>query len=82
LLLLVIPARRRGLRAVLGPRTLLGLLVCLAALGGGLTGCGGGGNSGGMVSSNPGTTAGNYTITVTATAGTVMGRTTVAVTVN
>jgi hypothetical protein len=82
LLLLVIPGRRRGLRAVLGPRTLLGLLVCLAALGGGLTGCGGGGNSGGMVSSNPGTTAGNYTITVTATAGTVMGQTTVAVTVN
>jgi hypothetical protein len=79
LLLLVIPARRRGLRAVLGPRA---LLVCLAALGGGLTGCGGRGNSGGMVSSNPGTTAGNYTITVTATAGTVMGRTTVAVTVN
>ena len=79
LLLLVIPARRRRLRAMLGP---LGLLVCLAALGGGLTGCGGGGNSGGMVSSNPGTTAGNYTITVTATAGTVMGQTTVAVTVN
>jgi hypothetical protein len=35
-----------------------------------------------MVSSNPGTTAGNYTIIVTATAGTVMGQTTVAVTVN
>lgn len=74
LLLVVIPGRRTGFR-------LLRLLVCLAAMGGGLTGCGGG-NGGGMVSSNPGTTAGNYTITVTATAGTVMAQTTVAVTVN
>jgi len=76
LLLLVIPARRRaGMR-------LLGLLVCLAALSGGVTGCGGGGNSGGTVSSIPGTTAGNYTITVTAMAGNVMATTTVTVTVN
>jgi trimeric autotransporter adhesin len=72
LLLLVIPRKRRGLQGLL-------LIACAAVLGG-MMGCGGG-HGGGMVSSNPGTTAGNYTITVTATAGSVMATTTVGVVV-
>lgn len=52
-----IPGRRRGWKIMLG------MLVLLATLGG-LTACGGGMNSGPM---SPGTTAGNYTFTVSAT---------------
>jgi hypothetical protein len=59
-----IPARRRSWR------TMLGVLVMLAALGA-LSSCGGGvsssGGGGGTNPSNPGTTAGSYTFTVTAT---------------
>jgi hypothetical protein len=75
LLLFGIPARKSRLRMMLG------LIVFLTILTGGVVGCGGGGN-GNMVGSNPGTTAGNYTITVTATSGTVMGQTTITVSVN
>lgn len=50
-------------------RSMFGILVLLAVFGG-LGGCGGGGGSGGSgttQSTNPGTTAGSYTITVTGT---------------
>lgn len=63
-----IPARRRNWR------NLLGLLLVIAALGavsacggGGGGGAGGGGGGGGSGSGNPGTTAGNYTFTITGT---------------
>jgi subtilase family serine protease len=58
-----IPARRRGWRAMVG------MLVVLFAIGG-LAACGGGGGSsggGGGGTSDPGTAAGAYTFTVTAT---------------
>ncbi|HEX3472105.1 MAG TPA: FG-GAP-like repeat-containing protein [Silvibacterium sp.] len=67
-----IPARRRSWR------TMLAMLFFLAFLTGGLLSCGGGGSGGGGAgggsgggggTSNPGTTAGTYTITVTGTAG-------------
>jgi len=73
LLLFGIPARRRRWR------TILGLLVFLA---GGMVACGGkSNNGGGGTTSNPGTSAGNYTVTVIATSGTLTAQTTVAVTV-
>ncbi len=56
-----IPKRRRSLRSFLG------MLVVLAVLGS-LSACGGGGsNGGGGGNSDPGTSAGNYTFTVTGT---------------
>jgi hypothetical protein len=59
LVFLGIPARRRSWRSMLG------LVVLMAALGG-LGGCtSGGGSSGGGGTSDPGTTAGSYTFTVT-----------------
>jgi len=60
LVFLGIPARRRSWRQMLG------LLVLIAALGG-LSSCGSGGTSGGGGTSDPGTTAGTYTFTVSAT---------------
>jgi subtilase family serine protease len=59
LLFLGIPARRRSWRSMLG------ILVLMAALGS-LAACGGG-SSGGSTTSNPGTTAGTYTFTVRGT---------------
>jgi Pro-kumamolisin, activation domain/Bacterial Ig-like domain (group 3) len=61
LVFLGIPARRRAWRAMLGLVVLLVALGSLAACGGG----GGGGGGGGTT--NPGTTAGSYTFTVTGT---------------
>jgi len=55
-----IPARRRSWRAMLG------MLLLITALGS-LAACGGGGSSGGGTTTIPGTTAGTYTFTVTAT---------------
>ena len=75
-LLLGIGAIRRRWRSAL---TMLLLLVVLA---GGAISCGGGGGGGGGGQSDPGTTAGNYTITVTATSGTVTGTTTINLVVN
>jgi hypothetical protein len=81
LALLGIPAQRRWWRAMLGA------LVLLAALGS-LSACGGGGGSGGSSgggTTNPGTTAGTYTFTVTGTgnpAVTPAPTTTFTVTVN
>jgi hypothetical protein len=61
LVFLGVPARRRAWRAMLGMLALLAVFASLAACGGGGSGGGGGG------STNPGTTAGTYTFTVTAT---------------
>jgi len=56
----------------------------LLACGGGASsgGGGGGGNGGGGGQSNPGTTPGAYTITVTGISGTTQQTTTIALTVN
>jgi hypothetical protein len=77
LLLFGIPARRRRWQ------TMLGVVVLLVLLAGGAAACGGGGggNGGGGGTSNPGTTAGNYTITVTGTSGSTTATGTVALTV-
>jgi Bacterial Ig-like domain (group 3) len=86
LLLFGIPARWRRWR------TMLGMLMFLVALAGGVLSCGGsgsgggggggnGGGGGGGGTSNPGTTAGNYTVTITGTSGTITNTGTVALTV-
>ena len=73
LILFGIPARRRRWR------TMLGMLAFLVLLIGGVASCGGksSGNTG-----NPGTTTGNYTITVTGTSGSLTQTATVSLTVN
>jgi len=77
LLLLISPSQRRRWR------TMLGVLVFLAALTSGLLACGGGSTpSGGGGTTTPGTTAGAYTITVTGTSGTLTATTTVSLTVD
>ena len=65
-------------------RSMLGMFVLLAFVAMGLVSCGGGSSSkgGGGGSGNSGTTAGNYTITVTGTSGSMMQATTVSLTVN
>jgi subtilase family serine protease len=60
LLFVGIPARRRGWRSMLG------ILVLMAALGS-LSACGGGGSNGTTTPTNPGTTIGTYYFTVTGT---------------
>ena len=66
LLLFGIPARRRRWQ------TMLGMLALIVAFSGGMLACGGSsGSGGGGGASNPGTTAGTYTVTVTGTSGTV-----------
>ena len=77
LVFLGIPARRRSWRSMLG------ILVVMAALGG-LTACGSSVSSGGSTTT-PGTTAGTYTFTVTPTSSpsfTTEPSTTFTVTVN
>ncbi len=74
LLLPVSLARRRKLSRLL---LLAGIALTLVSCGGGLQGNGGGGGGGG----NPGTKPGDYTITITATCGTVTHSTTVTLTV-
>jgi hypothetical protein len=70
-----IPARRRKWLSMLG---LLLLVVSVAGIG-----CGGGSSSGsGGSTSNPGTTAGTYAVTVTGTSGSITQTTIVNVTVN
>ena len=79
LLLLGIPAQRRSWR------TILGMLMFLAALTAGVVACGGGGNGGGGGGGGgggiAGTTAGTYTITVTGTSGSTTATGIVALTV-
>jgi subtilase family serine protease len=60
LLFVGIPARRRSWRS------LVGMLVLMAPLGG-LAGCGGSGSGGGTSNSTPGTSAGTYTFTLSGT---------------
>ena len=62
--------------------TILGmLLTLLVACGGGSSGPGGGGGGGGGGAGHPGTTPGNYTITVNAALGSVARSVDVAMTV-
>jgi hypothetical protein len=72
ILLFGIPSRRNRWRSMLG---MLALLIILT---GGVLACGGGVSGG---SSNPGTTAGPYTITVAATSGTTTATNTVTLNV-
>lgn len=60
-IMLVAGGRKRG-------ATLLGMIIVLGCFTLGAASCGGG-NSGGGVTSNPGTQAGNYTVTINATTG-------------
>ena len=79
ILLFGIPFQRRRWR------TSLGMLTLLIALTGGVLGCGGGGGSSPAPTptpaSNPGTTAGTYTVTITGTSGTIVETAEVTVTV-
>jgi N-acetylneuraminic acid mutarotase len=77
LFLFVIPRRSRAWRAIFS------LILSFVALGGGLVACrsGGGGGVGCPAILIPGTTTGNYIITVTATSGALTKTETVAVTV-
>jgi len=79
ILLLWTPMRRRNWRIMLG------MVLLFIALAGGLFACGGGsgggGGGGGGGTSNPGTTAGTYTITVTGTSGSTTDTGTVTLTV-
>jgi hypothetical protein len=70
-----IPGRRRALRNLLGM-----VALCIALISGAVA-CGGSSNSGGNASSNPGTTSGAYTITITGTSGTTTVTNTVSLTV-
>jgi len=74
LLLFGIPGGKRR-------RNLFRLLALFAILAGGMAACGGGGSGGGGGSSTPGTTAGNYTITVTGTSGSTTSSGTVTLTI-
>ena len=74
-LLFGIPARRRSWRNILG------LFVLLTFLTGGVLSCGGGGSGGGGGGGGiAGTTAGTYTVTITANSGTTTATGTVALT--
>jgi sugar lactone lactonase YvrE len=83
ILIFGIPARRRNWR------TMLGALLLLIALAGGVFACGGGSGSSGSSGNggsggsppNPGTTAGNYTVTVTGASGSSIATGSVALTV-
>ncbi|WP_348261574.1 Ig-like domain repeat protein [Telmatobacter sp. DSM 110680] len=79
LLFLGIPTRRRSSRNVLGMLALLMILVESVLA------CGGGGGSiggGGGTTTIPGTTAGNYTVTVTGTSGIITSTTTITLSVH
>jgi hypothetical protein len=82
-LFLIRPAQRRKWR------TLLGMFFFCIALAGGVFACGGGGGSsntggggGGGTTTNYGTTTGAYTISITATSGTLTAQTPIVLTVN
>jgi len=74
LLLFGVPVRRRR-------RKTLFMLLLIAAASAMAVGCGGGANAN-KVNANPGTTPGNYTVTVTGVAGATMATTHVTVTLN
>jgi hypothetical protein len=73
LLLLSIPVKRRRLKLAFG-------LMCVVLLTAGAFGCGGG-SSGGGPTTDPGTAAGTYSVSVTATSGATVHTTNVSVTV-
>jgi len=76
ILLVGIPARRKRLQSILAMLVLLLSITC------GVFACGGSGSGGGgSGSGNPGTTAGNYTITVTGISGAISGTGKVSLTV-
>jgi trimeric autotransporter adhesin len=75
LLLCGMPAPRRRWR------TMLGSMALFLALAGSALGCGGGSSGNAVGASSPGTTAGNYTVTVTGSAGTIKTTGMVTVTV-
>ena len=60
----------------------IGICLLLTALVTGFSACGGGGSGGGGGNGNPGTTSGSYTITVTGTAGSVIEKGALTLTVN
>ncbi len=63
-------------------KTMLGMMALLVILAGSMVACGGGGTGGGGGGqSNPGTTAGIYTVTITGTSGTISETGTVTLTV-
>ena len=76
LVLFGIPARRRKLRAWLG------MVLLFAGVSVGMTACSGGGTSTPPPVTHPGTTAGTYVVTVTATSGAVTAKTTLQVKVD
>ena len=80
ILLFCIPKRRRGWRRMLGMLLVVAGFAGLFSCGGG--GGSGGGGGGGGGGGNPGTTPGSYTITVTATSGSITQTGTVTLTVN
>jgi N-acetylneuraminic acid mutarotase len=78
ILLIGVPARRRR-------QAWLAMLLGMACLTCGVVSCGGGsggGGGGGGIQTDPGTTVGSYTITVTGTSGTTSATGTVALTVS
>jgi hypothetical protein len=79
ILLFISPARKRW-------RNLLGMMLLLVACAMGTAACGGGSNAGGGGggggTGNPGTTPGNYTITISGTAGSLTETGTLTLTVN
>lgn len=76
--LFVLPARRRRLRRMFS------IILLFGITGFGIVSCGGSGSKtgGGGGMTNPGTTAGTYTVTVTGTMGSITQTTTVSLTVN
>jgi hypothetical protein len=74
LLLFGVPVHRRRCKTLF-------MLLLIAAASAMVVGCGGGANAN-KANANPGTTPGNYTVTVTGVAGTTMATTPVTVTLN
>jgi trimeric autotransporter adhesin len=74
LMLWGIPRRWRGWRLIFG-------VLFVSAIIGGFLGCSSGNSNGGGTTSNPGTTPGSYTVTVTGTSGSLTATSTVALTI-
>jgi hypothetical protein len=64
LLMLSLPSKRRRMKLAMG-------LACVCLVAGIAVGCGGGSSSGGGTTTDPGTPAGTYPVTVTATSGSI-----------
>jgi hypothetical protein len=79
-LLLFVPFRRRNWLALMAWLVLFTAMAGMGCGGGGAAGGGGGGGGGGG-QTNPGTTAGTYTVTITGVSGGMTETGTVALTV-